>query len=416
MSTVHDLLDRHRFVICVGTGGVGKTTIAAALALRAAQEGRRALVLTIDPARRLADALGVSELSNEPAELAVEYRERLQLPPQGRLYAMMLDMKGTFDDLVERFAEDPETKQRILENRIYANVSDALAGSSEYAAMEKLYEISESTDFDTIILDTPPAAHAIDFIEAPERLLEFLDSRVVRGLVHPALAAGRFGFRLLQGTLHRVFKLIERVAGVGFLEDISEFLLAFEDMSGGFRTRARHVQERIFGPGTAFVLVASASASAAEGALELLGQLEASKVRLSGIVVNRMHLWPDRASVEVDPAPHSGVAALRQAFESAGAAPEIAAEAAEEAIEAAKSYAALVQLDFESTRLLRAHTGTGPEGTGSATGPEGTGSPAAGSQGMFFRCISELPEDVHDSEGLCAVAAQLFGSETREIP
>jgi len=231
-----------RVTVCVGCGGVGKTTVAAAFALEAARCGRNVLVLTIDPARRLADALGVEELGNVPQMLPREILAQLGVPKTGCLSAMMLDMKRTFDDLVERFAEDAATRDRILRNPIYQHVSDALAGSVEYSAMEKVYELSEGGGFDLVVVDTPPAQHALDFLDAPRRLLEFLDSRLVQMLIHPAFAAGRFGVRLFQRGTQRMLHLIERISGVGFLEDISEFLLAFEGMAEGFRERAARVR------------------------------------------------------------------------------------------------------------------------------------------------------------------------------
>ena len=247
---------QRRVVVCVGTGGVGKTTVAASLALEAARSGRRAAVVTIDPARRLADALGIRSLGNEPQALPRERLDALGVPAQGSLSALMLDMKRTFDDLVTRLAEDEAARSRVLENPIYRHISDALAGSSEYAAMEKVYELSHSSDFDTLVVDTPPSQHALDFLDAPERLIEFLDSRLVQYIIHPAMAAGRAGFRWFQWGAQRGLSLIERVTGVGFLQDLSEFLLAFEHMSEGFRERAREVRSLLLGPESAFVLVA----------------------------------------------------------------------------------------------------------------------------------------------------------------
>ncbi len=258
--------DRH-IIVCVGTGGVGKTTLAASFALAGARLGRRTAVLTIDPARRLADALGIAELGNQPTDLPRERLTALGVPPEGRLAALMLDMKRTFDELVARFADSEEGRQRILGNRIYQHISDALAGSAEYSAMEKVFELSERRDFDLIVVDTPPSQHALDFLEAPRRLVEFLDSRLVQLLLHPALAAGRFGVRLFQRGSERVLHLIERVSGVSFLEDISEFLLAFEGMSEGFRERAREVQARLVGPDAAFVLAASPAKQSTRHAL-----------------------------------------------------------------------------------------------------------------------------------------------------
>ena len=300
------LLRERRIVVCVGTGGVGKTTVAASLALRAARDGRRALVLTIDPARRLADALGVEAIGNRPTELRSDRRAALGIPDDGALFALMLDMKSTFDDLVERFAEDEESRRRILDNQIYQHVSDALAGSAEYAAMEKVYELAESGDFDLVVVDTPPSQHALDFLDAPQRLLEFLDSRIVQMLLHPAFAAGRMGFRIFQRTASRALQLIERVSGVSFLEEVSEFLLAFEGMSEGFRERAERVRSLLLGPDAGFVLVAGPSAESARSAVAFLDHLEETGVPVAGLVVNRMRLVAARQRGRAAARPRAG--------------------------------------------------------------------------------------------------------------
>ncbi len=179
-----------RVLVTVGTGGVGKTTVSAALGLEAARRGKRVLVLTIDPAKRLADALGISELSHEPREL------ELPVAGGGSLAAMVLDTKRTFDELVMRFSPDVESRERILANPIYRNLTDTLAGSREYSAMAKLYQLYSDGDYDLIVLDTPPAKHALDFLETPRRLQGFLDSGFLKVLLHPAAAIGRTGFRL----------------------------------------------------------------------------------------------------------------------------------------------------------------------------------------------------------------------------
>ncbi|MCZ6464667.1 MAG: AAA family ATPase [Proteobacteria bacterium] len=398
MISPAELICSRRVVVCVGTGGVGKTTVAASLALEGARRGRRALVLTIDPARRLADALGVDALGNRPSELAAERRDSLGIHGEGRLFALMLDMKRTFDDLVERFAENADARERIFGNRIYQHVSDALAGSAEYAAMEKVYELCESGDFDLVVVDTPPSQHALDFLDAPQRLLEFLDSRLVHVLLHPAFAAGRFGFRLFHRTAQRAIQLIEKVSGVSFLEDVSEFLLAFEGMSEGFRARATRVRQLMTGPETGFVLVAGASAGAVRGAVDVLDHLDESGVPLVGVVVNRIRLWPPGeagalpAALSEDGDAAADTALLAQALVANGLEPARADEAARAAVEVAKGYASLVRLDARCTAELRFR---------------------ALQDGRFFCRVPEFPRDVHDLDGLMRIGGFLVDDERR---
>jgi anion-transporting ArsA/GET3 family ATPase len=385
------LVRERRIVVCVGTGGVGKTTLSASFALAGARLGRRVAVLTIDPARRLADALGVAALGNEPTDLPRERLAALGVPPEGRMAALMLDMKGTFDGLVARFTESEEARRRILDNRIYQHVSDALAGSAEYSAMEKVFELSERTDFDLIVVDTPPSQHALDFLEAPRRLVEFLDSRLVQMLLHPAFVAGRFGFRIFQRGTERVLQVIERISGVSFLEDISEFLLAFEGMSEGFRERAKRVQERLLGPDCAFVLAAAPSEQSAAHASAMLARLTEARVPLAGIVLNRAHPWPAAGPTpDHVPAPGSEAAAIDAlaAALAADAPPSFPArDAARAAFASADGYAAWVRSDLASTARLEARVLR---------------------SGGFVRRVPELPGDVHDLEGLAHVTRQLF--------
>jgi len=388
------LVRDRRIIVCVGTGGVGKTTLAASFALAGARLGRRTAVLTIDPARRLADALGLVALGNQPTDLPRERLTALGVPPEGRLAALMLDMKRTFDELVARFTDSDEARERILGNRIYQHVSDALAGSAEYSAMEKVFELSERRDFDLIVVDTPPSQHALDFLEAPRRLVEFLDSRLVQVLLHPAFAAGRFGVRIFQRGSERVLRLVERVSGVAFLEDISEFLLAFEGMSEGFRERAREVQARLVGPDAAFVLAAAPAAQSTRHALSMLERLTTAGVPLAGVVVNRMHMWPNSGSTP-DRVPNADRAseaqrALTAAFASSEGPAFPADAAARAALTAADGYAALVRSDAESTAELTARVAR---------------------MGGFVRCVPELSGDVHDLEGLARVADLVFEAD-----
>jgi anion-transporting ArsA/GET3 family ATPase len=375
-----------RVAVCVGCGGVGKTTIAAALGIEAARRGRRTLVLTIDPARRLADALGVEALGNRPQVIPAGILSHLGVSGPGTLSAMMLDMKRTFDDLVERLAESDEARGRILANPIYQNVSAALAGSVEYSAMEKVFEMWEGGGYDLIVVDTPPAQHALDFLEAPQRLLEFLDSRIVQMLIHPAFAAGRFGFRLFQSGARRALQLIERVSGIGFLEDISEFLLAFEGMSAGFRARAEQVRGLLLGPEAVFVLVAGPGRESVRQAVDFRRRLEGFGVGLAGTLVNRMHLWPEAGAPRLQGA-EADLPRLAGALAEGGGPGFPAEAAARAALEAARGYAALVELDARATGALRE---------------------AMRGQDRFFREIPELPSDVHDLPGLAAIADAIF--------
>jgi anion-transporting ArsA/GET3 family ATPase len=303
---------------------------------------------------------------------------------------MMLDMKRTFDDLVERFAESEEARQRILRNPIYQHASDALAGSVEYSAMEKVFELFERGGYDLIVVDTPPAQHALDFLEAPQRLLEFLDSRIVQMLIHPALAAGRIGFRLFQSGARRALHLMERLSGIGFLEDISEFLLAFEGMAAGFRERAARVRGLLLGPEAAFVLVAGPGRESVREAAGFRRRLEGFGVRLAGLLVNRVRLWPEGGP----PPPLEGAEAdlprLAAAFREACGPGCPADAAARAALAAARGYAAMVERDARATRVLRE---------------------AIVGQGRFFREIPELPGDVHDLPGLALVADAIFREE-----
>lgn len=300
-GTLVEALGNARVLVCAGTGGVGKTTISAALAIEAARAGRRTLVLTIDPARRLADALGVEVLGAKPVAVDLsplasndseaDARKPGSASAPAQLTAMMLDPKPTFDGLVSRFAPDDAARDRILGNRIYRHLSEALAGSAEYAAMVQVHELLEANEYDLIVVDTPPADHALDFLRAPKRMREFLESRFVRAMVHPAVSAGRFGARLFGRGLARMLSLIERIAGGGFLDDVSEFLLAVDSLSVGFNERSEQVENVLLGDSTRFVLVCGGNARANASALDFLAELETFHVPLVAVVANRLRPW-----------------------------------------------------------------------------------------------------------------------------
>ena len=291
MSDLSGLLQRGNMLICCGSGGVGKTTIAASLALAGARCGLRACVVTIDPARRLADALGLETLPN------VARRVPLELGPDadgGELWALMLDPKTTFDDLVARYAESPDQAERILDNRLYRNISGALSGTQEYMAAEKLYELSEEGRFDLLVVDTPPSRNALDFLEAPARLSRFLDNKLFRLVVMPA----RSYLRAVGMAAQAFVRTVAKVVGAEVVDDAVAFFQAFEGMEEGFRDRAARVDELLGGPNTAFVLVASARRDTVVEALYFTDRLRDMGKSPQALVANRLHPRFGRDSTE----------------------------------------------------------------------------------------------------------------------
>jgi anion-transporting ArsA/GET3 family ATPase len=281
-----EALARKRFLVVCGAGGVGKTTTAAALALQGALRGRRVLVCTIDPSRRLATSLGLTQLADRPRALDLR---RVAPEAAGSLHAMTLDTKRTFDALVERYSADEAARRRILENRFYQQVSNALAGSHEYMAMEKLLELSADDRFDLVVLDTPPTRHALDFLEAPERLLDFLDTSVLRWFLKPYFVAGRLTLKVATRTGAVAFRLADRFLGLQFLQDLSEFFLAFEGMYAGFKERAGRVHALLRQEDAGFVLVASPTRSTLDEALYFHRRLREGSLPFVAFVVNRVH-------------------------------------------------------------------------------------------------------------------------------
>ena len=263
-------------VVCCGSGGVGKTTVSATFALAAARAGRRACVVTVDPARRLADALGVQSLPNTPTEVAGDW--------PGHLHALMLDSKGTFDDLVQRYARTPDQAESILSNRLYQNLAGALSGTQEYMAMEKLYELVNSDQFDIVVVDTPPTRNALDLLDAPRRLTRFLENRLFRALLVPT----RMSLRAVGVATQALLRTISKVAGAEIVQDAVAFFQAFEGMEEGFRTRASAVHELLADPATAYVLVTSARPDAVTEAGFFASKLAERDVAVAALVVNRI--------------------------------------------------------------------------------------------------------------------------------
>jgi len=282
---VADVLDGKQICICAGSGGVGKTTASAAIALGMAAAGAKVAVVTIDPARRLANSLGLEQLGNEERRIDPRRFERAGIELRGELWAMMLDPKRTFDEVVSKRAPDAATRDSVLGNPIYKQLSGALAGSQEYMAMEKLYELHEQGDYDLLVLDTPPTRNALDFLDAPERLTSFIDSRSLAFFS----AGGRRGLGLLGRGTGMLFSVLKRATGIDLLKDLSDFFNSFGEMVPGFRERAQEVNRLLGDKRTSFLLVTSPQHDAIEEALFFEARMRESKLPFGAVIVNRMH-------------------------------------------------------------------------------------------------------------------------------
>lgn len=275
-----------RIIVCCGSGGVGKTTTAAALGVRAAERGRRVVVLTIDPARRLAQSLGIDSLDNTPRR--VKGIEGNVDGSSGELHAMMLDMKRTFDEFVEAHA-DAERAQAILNNPFYQSLSAGFAGTQEYMAMEKLGQLRARDEWDLIIVDTPPSRSALDFLDAPKRLGSFLDGTFIKLLVTPAKMGGRAGMKFLNVGMTMMTGTLGKLLGGQLLRDVQTFVSAMDTMFGGFRTRADATYRLLQAPGTAFLVVAAPERDALREAAYFVERLAEEEMPLAGLVLNRVH-------------------------------------------------------------------------------------------------------------------------------
>ncbi|KJS55645.1 ArsA family ATPase [Streptomyces rubellomurinus] len=270
-----------RIIVCCGSGGVGKTTTAAAIGLRAAERGRKAVVLTIDPARRLAQSMGLTELDNTP-------RVVKGVTGEGELQAMMLDMKRTFDEVVLAHSE-PERARMIMENPFYQSLSAGFAGTQEYMAMEKLGQLRSADEWDLIVVDTPPSRSALDFLDAPNRLGSFLDGRVIRLLAAPAKVGGRSALKFLNAGMGLFTGGLGKIFGAQLLTDVQTFITAMDSMFGGFRERADRTYRLLKAPGTAFLVVAVPERDALREAAYFVDRLAADRMPLAGLVLNRVH-------------------------------------------------------------------------------------------------------------------------------
>jgi len=280
---------RTRVIVCCGSGGVGKTTTAAALGLRAAERGRHVVVLTVDPARRLAQSMGLTSLDNTPRP--VPFPDRGHGTPGGSLHAMMLDMKRTFDEIVEAHA-DPDRAAQILANPFYQSLSSGFSGTQEYMAMEKLGQLRRADEWDLIVVDTPPSRSALDFLDAPQRLGRFLDGRLIRLLVVPAKVGGRAYLKVLNAGFGMVTGVLTKVLGAQVLKDVQTFVSALDTMFGGFRERADYTYRLLRAPGTAFLVIAAPEPDALREASYFVERLAQEGMPLAGLILNRVHRSP----------------------------------------------------------------------------------------------------------------------------
>ena len=274
---------RTRIIVCCGSGGVGKTTAAAAIGLRAAERGRHVVVLTVDPARRLAQSMGLTSLDNTPRQV-----DGVDTADGGSLHAMMLDMKRTFDEIVEAHA-DPDRAAQILANPFYQSLSSSFAGTQEYMAMEKLGQLHRTHEWDLIVVDTPPSRSALDFLDAPQRLGRFLDGRLIRLLTAPA-SPGRAYMKVLNAGFSLVTGTLTKIIGAQVLKDMQTFVTAFDTMFGGFRERAEATYRLLQTPGTAFLVVAAPEPDALREASYFVERLAGERMPLAGLILNRVHV------------------------------------------------------------------------------------------------------------------------------
>jgi anion-transporting ArsA/GET3 family ATPase len=360
-----------RIVVCCGSGGVGKTTTSAALALAAAEAGRTVVVLTIDPARRLAQSLGLEELDNEPRQVEVP-------GASGRLDAMMLDMKRTFDDVVTAHST-PERADQIMDNPFYQALSSSFAGTQEYMAMEKLGQLRASERWDLVIVDTPPSRSALDFLDAPNRMSRFLDGTMIRLLTAPARAGGRAGVRLVGAGFMIFSRIISKILGGQLLSDISSFVAALDTMFGGFRERATATYELLRQPGTSFVVVAAPEPDALREASYFVDRLSSEGMPLAGLVINRTH-----------PPATTALSATR-AEAAAEAVAETGGKGAKLAAGALRVHADRMTVATREQRLADRFTSAHPE--------------------VPVRTVPATAGDVHDLEGLRVMGEALLAAE-----
>ncbi len=385
VENLNGIVEQHRIVVCVGSGGVGKTTISAVVALHAALEGKKVLVLTIDPAKRLANSLGVDALDNEARQIPLEAFTAAGLEPKGELWAMMLDMKRSFDHLVDRYAPDEETRRKIYDNSLYQYFSTSMAGTQEYAAMERLFELYEEGDYDLIVLDTPPTAHALDFLDAPNRMADAVERSALQWIYKPSLATRKLGFGLFNMGTSYVLKTIARFTGSEMLDELKTFLLNFSHMFEGFRSRADKVRKILASEVSAFLVVTSPDPMTVDEARFMQARLLDESIPFGGFIVNRVHKpYLAREALQTPAAELAQQLAVCLGRDPNDGQMEDLGQAL---IQNALDFQTLADLDAQTLRGLR-------ERTGNRT---------------LIRHVPYFSRDIHSFEGLNQVRQELFG-------
>ena len=367
---VAEMLDGRRVCVCAGSGGVGKTTTSAAIALGMAARGAKVAVVTIDPANRLANALGLEQLENEPRRVAPERLTAGPIEVRGELWAMMLDPKRTFDELIERIAPSPERAEEIKANRVYRELSTAVSGSQELTAIAKLYELDQNNEFDVLVLDTPPSRNALEFLDAPGRINSFLEGKALKAFMKPT----GVGFRALGRGALPLLGGLRRITGIDLITDLTVFFGLLGDMTNDFSQRAAQVEQLLHADTTAFVLVTSATRESVDEAIWFGERLATDGLPFAGVIVNRVHhdLLGDREPRELS-------AALGRALT-----PSLAGRVADNF----RDYHVLAARDDHNLSRL-----------------------AEQLDARRLLLVPQLDDDVHDIEGLARIHRYLFASQ-----
>ncbi len=367
-----DLIASKKLIVCCGSGGVGKTTLSAALALKACQIHSKVVVLTIDPARRLANSLGVSRLGDEEREIDISSLAHSKSDPPGRLFALMLDTKRTFDKIIERYAPNAEARESIFKNPLYQHLSNMIAGSQEYMAMEKVYELYQKNEYDLIILDTPPTQHALDFLEAPQKMVNAVTDSMLKWLLKPSLFLGKTSLKLLGKGAGKIFKTFSHVVGMEFLEDLSVMILSTAGLLEGFKDRAQEVQTLLRNSNTTFLLVSAPRALVLKEALYFYERIQEFGLPFGGFLINQVY------QTQAGDLSQSRLGEVMEGL-------NLSDDEQQGLLQIYKSYHSLVSQDQKQLRLLKDKVG----------------------KKEMLVLVPRLESDVHNLRGLCDLGTYL---------